>query len=299
MVRRVGQLGAWAVLYVVVNQLGFLVVIVLTSAVPGEGAFSAYFYAFVLFQLPHGIYAVSVMTALVPAMAEAAARGDHSRFAEHLARGVRATAVLIVPAAAGLVVLSTPIVRLLLEQGVFTAQSTRLVAPVLTAFALGLASFSLFQLFLRAHYALQDTRTPALVNVAAVSVNVAANVTLFVLLPGQWKVVGLALGHAIAYTAGTAVFAVLLRRRLGGLGGGDMRAQLSRIGVAAAGMAVLAWAAARLLEAAVGVDTVAAQAVQVTAAVGTGLVSYLLLARALGVSDVAAVLRMVGERLRR
>jgi putative peptidoglycan lipid II flippase len=299
MVRRIGRLGGWAVVYVVLNQIGYLVVIVLTSAIPGEGAFSAYFYAFVFFQLPHGIYAVSVMTALVPPMAAAAADDDTERFRAHLARGVRATALLIVPAAVGLAVLSTPIVRLLLEQGVFTAESTRLVAPVLTAFAVGLPSFSLFQLFLRAHYALQDTRTPALVNAGWVAVNIAVNLTLFALLPGQWKVVGLALGHAVAYTVGCGVFVRLLRRRVGGLGGSETRAALLRIAAAAAGMGVLAGATAAGMASLVGTATLATQAAQVIAAVGVGAGAYLVLARAFGVQEVRDVQSLVSRRLRR
>lgn len=298
MVRRVGRLGGWAVVYVALNQVAYLVVIVLTSAVPGQGAFSAYFYAFVFFQLPHGIYAVSVMTALVPPMAAAAAGGDLGAFRAHLARGIRATALLIVPAAVGLAVLSTPIVRLLLEQGVFTAESTRLVAPVLSAFALGLAGFSLFQLFLRAHYALQDTRTPALVNAGWVVVNVTVNLVLFAALPGQWKVVGLALGHALAYTAGCAAFALLLRRRLGGIGGTRTAVALARILAAALAMGVVVYGAARWVGAALGTETLAAQATQVAGPVLLGMATYLLLARALGVQEVADVQRMVLRRIR-
>ncbi|MDQ3973824.1 MAG: murein biosynthesis integral membrane protein MurJ, partial [Actinomycetota bacterium] len=259
-VRRIGRLGGWAVAYVFANQVGYLVVIVLANAVPGEGAFSAYTYAFMFFQLPHGVYAVSVMTALVPTMSAAASAGDLDVFRAQLARGVRATALLVVPAAVGLGVLATPIVRLLLEQGVFSQASTQLVARVLSAFVVGLTSFSLFQLLLRAHYALQDTRTPALVNLAAVSLNVAADVVLFAVLPGQWKVVGLALGHASAYTFGAALLALRLRRRLGGLEEARTLSTLARVAAASALMGVVAWAVARALATGLGTSALGAQA---------------------------------------
>lgn len=286
MVRRVGRLGSWAIVYVIINQVGFLSVILLTSAVPGEGSFAAYIAAFMFFQLPHGIYAVSVMTALVPPMSEAAAAGELARFREHLARGIRATALLIVPAAIGLAVLASPIVRLLLERGAFTASSTALVSSVLTAFAVGLPSFSIFQLFLRAHYALQDTRTPALVNVGAVGANIVANVALFLALPGQWKVVGLAAGHALAYTVGAAVFALLLRRRVGGLGGRPLAAALARIVAAALAMGALVWAIGDLLAAALPVEALLGQVAHVGGAVLAGALAYLALARLLGLRDL-------------
>jgi putative peptidoglycan lipid II flippase len=289
LVRRVGRLGGWALVYVLVNQLGYLVVVVLANAVPGAGTYSAYSYAFVFFQLPHGIYAVSVVTALVPALADAAAGRDLDAFRAQLARGVRATLLLIVPAAVGLGVLAAPIVALLLEQGVFSPASTRLVARVLAVWVVGLPSFSLFQLLLRAHYALQDTRTPALVNVVAVAVNVAVNLAAFALLPPDWKVPGLALGHATAYTVGAVVFAVLLRRRLQGLEGAQTAATAWRVAAASTGMGIAAWGTAALLATSLGVDTFAAEAVQVGGAVAVGAVTYLALAAALRVPELSVL----------
>ena len=286
MVRRVGRLGAWAMLYVALNQVGYLVVIVLTSAIPGNGAFAAYASAFVFFQLPHGIYAVSVMTALVPGMAEAAGQGDLARFRRQVSTGIRVTALFIIPAAVGLGVLSTPIVRLLLERGAFTVESTELVSAVLTAFALGLPSFSLFQLFLRAHYALQDTRSPVMVNAAAVTLNIAVDIALFVTLPGQWKVVGLALGHAAAYTLGAGVFAVRLRRRVGGLGGRETTGALVRILAAALLMGACVWGTALLLRRTVGVQDGAGRLLEVALPTVVGVVAYLVFARLAGVQDL-------------
>jgi putative peptidoglycan lipid II flippase len=77
-----------------------------------------------------------------------------------------------VPAALGYLALAPPITRLVLQHGEFTAESAALTARVLQAFALGLPFFSAFQLFTRTFYAMQDSRTPALVNVAAAVVNV-------------------------------------------------------------------------------------------------------------------------------
>ena len=77
---------------------------------------------------------------------------------------------MLLPAALGYLALAGPIVRLLLEHGVVTEESTSLLIPVLMVFVLGLVPFSTFQLVLRAFYALQDTRTTFLVNLVAVGV---------------------------------------------------------------------------------------------------------------------------------
>ncbi|HXF36354.1 MAG TPA: murein biosynthesis integral membrane protein MurJ, partial [Actinomycetota bacterium] len=224
MIRRIAALAGWTLLYVVVNQLGYLSVPILAGE--RQGRYVAYTSAFILFQLPHAIFAVSVMTALLPAMSSRHADGDREGFRDLLSRGVRATGFVVIPAAFGYLALSRPIVRLLLERGETGPADSALIAGVLSAFALGLFSFSVFQLLLRAYYAMQDTRTPALVNVGAVSLNVAANVVLAVGLGLGAR--GLALGHATAYTAGALALGLLLRRRLGRIDGRRIAASLAR-----------------------------------------------------------------------
>ncbi len=91
---------------------------------------------------------------------------------------------------------------------------------------MGLPFFSAFQLLTRTFYAMQDTRTPALVNVAAAVVNIAAN---FLYLSFGWGVPGLALGHATSYAFATVVCLVVLRKRLGRIDGARIAATLVRV----------------------------------------------------------------------
>lgn len=291
-VRRLVRLSGWVVGYVIVNQVGLLIVIVLAGGV--QGGVTAYQAAFVFFQLPHAIFAVSIMTALLPSLSELWGRGDHAGFRRTLARGVRASAFVVIPAAAGYLVLARPIVRLLLEHGVAGAGSTELVAGVLVFFAAGLFSFSTFQLFLRAFYAMQDTRTPFLVNVAAVALNTAVNLALFPLL----DVRGLALGHAVAYTFASLVAGILLRRRLGGLEGRNLAVGLARVLVAATATAAAAWGAARLVAETLGADTLTKQVVQVGAGVVAGLIIFIGAALLFRVEEFELVKRTILGRRR-
>ena len=113
---------------------------------------------------------------------------------------MRDTVVVIVPAALGYLALAVPIVSLLLQHGRADANDAENIARTLQAFAVGLPFFSAFQLLTRTFYAMQDTRTPALVNVAAAVVNIAANLLY---LSFDWGVPGLALGHATSYAFAT------------------------------------------------------------------------------------------------
>lgn len=283
-IRKLIRLSGWAVGYVVVNQIGLLIVIVLAAGV--RGGYAAYQSAFIFFQLPHAIFAVSIMTALLPSLSQLWVRGDRAGFRRIIARGIRASAFIVVPAAAGYLVLARPIVRLLLEHGVTTAQSTDLLAGILTFFALGLFPFSAFMLFLRGFYAMQDTKTPMLVNVFAVGLNTAVNFIYFPLL----GVKGLALGHATAYTFAAIVSALILRRRLGGLEGASLARGLGKVLVGAGLTAAAAWGAARAAASAFGVETFADQVLQVGAGVVAGLIMFIV---------AAALFRMEEFRLMR
>ncbi len=294
-VRRIGHLATWAVVYVAVNQLGYLVVPVLAGE--RRGGYTAYAAAFILFQLPHAVFSVSVITALVPAMSSRHADGDREGFRDLVSQGIRATAFVVIPAALGYIALARPITRLLLEHGETGPADTALIADVLTAFALGLFSFSVFQLLLRAFYAAQDTRTPALVNVVAVGANVGVNV-LFV-LGLDLGVPGLALGHATAYTLGAGILAVILRRRLGGLHGRRVAATVARVLAAAAATASTAWAVARGLDAALGTATLLAQAAQVLGAIAAGLLVFAAAALMLRIEEAQLVREAVRSRTRR
>lgn len=292
----IARLAMWVFLYVVGNQLGYLVVIVLGAEI--RGGYPAYSAAFILFQLPHAIFAVSIFSALLPGMAGRWAAGDVDGFRELLSRGLRATAAIVIPSALGYLVLARPIVRLLLEHGdVMTAASGDLVADVLVAFAVGLFPFSAFQLLLRAYYAMQDTRTPTLVNLGAVALNIALDVVLFVGL--DLGIQGLALGHAASYGFGSVMLAVLIRRRLHGLDGPRILSGIGRTVAAGGATAAVAWLVARWIGETLGTATLAEQSMQVFGAVVAGLAVFLAAASVLRIEEVTMVRTQLVSRWRR
>ncbi|MDQ3895648.1 MAG: murein biosynthesis integral membrane protein MurJ, partial [Actinomycetota bacterium] len=209
-VRKLARLSLWTLGYVVANQLSFGVGLVLANGV--QGGPTAMFTAFSFFQLPYGVAAVSIMTALVPRMSAQAVEGDEDGFRASVSTGMRLMGLLLLPATAFYLVLSRPLITTLLEHGVMSADSSRLVAEVLDMFALGLIPFSFYLLLLRAFYARQDARTPTLVNVVLNTVYAVLSLILFPLL----RVQGLALAHSLCYVTGAAIAGVLLSRRIGG-----------------------------------------------------------------------------------
>jgi putative peptidoglycan lipid II flippase len=292
-IRKMATLSAYTVGYVVTNQLGYLLVPVLAYGV--QGGYTAYTTAFIFFQLPHGVFAVSVMTALLPPLSEYAVARDWAAFRATMARGIRLTAAVLLPAALGYLALAGPIVRLLLEHGVVTEASTSLLVPVLMVFVLGLVPFSTFQLVLRAFYALQDTRTTFRVNLVSVGVNVVVDLLLFNLLPQRWKIPGLAFGHVSSYTVGSALLLYLLSRRIGGLEGSRILGAVGRMLVAGLVMVAATLLVARGVAAAID-PGLGRDLVTVVAGVIVGAGTYLAVARLLRVEELALLLDVVRRR---
>jgi putative peptidoglycan lipid II flippase len=292
-IRKMATLSAYTVGYVVTNQLGYLLVPVLAYGV--RGGYTAYTTAFIFFQLPHGVFAVSVMTALLPPLSEYAVARDWAAFRATMARGIRLTAAVLLPAALGYLALAGPIVRLLLEHGVVTEASTSLLVPVLMVFVLGLVPFSTFQLVLRAFYALQDTRTTFRVNLVSVGVNVVVDLLLFNLLPQRWKIPGLAFGHVSSYTVGSALLLYLLSRRIGGLEGSRILGAVGRMLVAGLVMVAATLLVARGVAAAID-PGLGRDLVTVVAGVIVGAGTYLAVARLLRVEELALLLDVVRRR---
>ncbi|HEV2760868.1 MAG TPA: murein biosynthesis integral membrane protein MurJ, partial [Acidimicrobiales bacterium] len=121
-VRKLARLSLWTLGYVVANQLSFSVALVLANGV--EGGVTAMFIAFAFFNLPYGIAAVSIMTALVPRMSSQAVEGDEDGFRASVGSAMRLMGLLLLPATAGYLVLSRPLVTTLLEHGVMSANSS-------------------------------------------------------------------------------------------------------------------------------------------------------------------------------
>ena len=265
-VRRVMTLAPWLALYVVVNQVGLAVVTALASSV--EGGVSAYQWAFTVMQLPHAVIAVSLISAAFPRIADDVAAGRDP--SDHAVRTVRTMTRLLVPAATVLAAVAP-----VLGVALVGPDGSDLVAAGIAGFAVSLVPFSFFQLATRMSYAYQDTKTPALVNVAVNAANLIVDVAIVAATaPGSARVAGLALGHAGSYVVGAVLLTQLLRRRRGvrfGIGRGARLVVLSALGgAAAARLIVIAFDASTQLAAA-GVATAAGVVAAATSAAMIGV----------------------------
>lgn len=207
-VREIGRLSGWTLGYVISNLIAYVVIQTLANGIDGV---TEYAYAYIFFQLPYGLWTVSVMTAYTPEMAAAWARGELDELRGRFSAGFRLLPVVILPLSILLVGLAHPIITVILEHGSFDGASSDLTARTLMAFAVGLPAFSAYLYAMRGFYALRDTRTPFIINLGE---NIA-NVALGLLLLDRFGVVGLAASFSIAYALFAVVALVVLHRRIG------------------------------------------------------------------------------------
>ncbi len=205
---------------VAVVQLNFWVNTFIASRLV-EGSLTGIVFAFALMLMPQAAIAQSIAIAAMPTFSAQVALGKLGEMRSSLASSLRGVLFLSIPAALGLILLREPLVTTLYQRGAFDERSTELVAWALLWFGLGLVSHSVVEILARAFYALHDTRTPVLVGVAAMSLNMILSFSLVGMFAraGWMPHGGLALANTIATSLEMVGLFILMRRRLGGLEG--------------------------------------------------------------------------------
>jgi putative peptidoglycan lipid II flippase len=177
-----------------------------------DGARSYLNCAFRLMQLPIGMFGVAIATATLPAVSRLHARDDLAAFGKTVEESLRLTLFLVLPAAAGLFALAPEIIGTIYQHGHFLAVHTEKTALALRAYSIGLASYAVIKVVVPCFYALDKPRTPLMVSLLGISVNVASNFALVNLL-GMGHV-GVALSTAVLATVNSLQLLFYLRREI-------------------------------------------------------------------------------------
>ena len=216
------KLGAWTLLFVFINQIGYLVVVNVATAASAAAkiagittgvGFTPYSYAYFVFILPHSIITVSVITALLPRISRLAANNEKDKVRNELEKSLTNVAVATVPSAIAFLFFGTAIATLLFS-GSTRADSAQ-IGLVLAGFSLGLVPYSAQLLLLRGFYAFEDTRTPVLINLASTALSILLCVISGAVLPLKWVTVGLAVALGLGNLLGTLITLKSLGKNMG------------------------------------------------------------------------------------
>jgi putative peptidoglycan lipid II flippase len=221
------RLGIWTVLFVVVNQVAYTVVVRLASggtAHPHCGThhhvnatgYTVYAAAFLFVMVPHAIVTVSLATAILPRLSAKAAAGDLSGLAGTLAGTLRTALAVVIPFALGLPLLAYDASKVLFGYGATAATFDHYV-PSMILFGPGIVFFTVHYLMLRGFYALELNRTVFFIQCAIGLTNIVVAIVLVHRASAAQTSPALVVAYGASYLLGSAISYAMLRRRLGGL----------------------------------------------------------------------------------
>jgi len=227
---------------VAIVQLNFWVNTWLASQM-AEGSLSAVQYGFSFMLMAQAAIAQSVATAAMPTLSTQYALGRYDDIRSTLAASLRGVILLSMPASIGLILLRQPILAMIYQRGAFDEQSTQMVAWALLWYAAGLVFHSIYEVLARSFYAMHDTKTPVLVGLGAMGLNVVLSFTLSALFEriGWMPHGGLALANSLATGLEATILIILMRRRLNGIQGKEIASGFAQAGLGTLGMALGLW----------------------------------------------------------
>jgi putative peptidoglycan lipid II flippase len=225
--KRIGRMFLPRALSAGIYQLNIFVdtICASISAVVGEGAVAAIYYANRIFQFPFSIFGIALSSVTLQDMSAKAAGNDIEGLRSSLAFSIKCILFVMLPVSLGIVILAQPITKILFERGEFTSYSTQITSWALLFYSFGLSAYAVAGILRNAFYALHDTLTPLKISSICVLINVVLNIILMFPL----KVGGLALASSISAVVNLSLLYSIMKRRIGGLEDFGMKGYIIKI----------------------------------------------------------------------
>ncbi|MGI9247596.1 MAG: murein biosynthesis integral membrane protein MurJ [Woeseiaceae bacterium] len=202
-VRRAFRLMVPAIFGSSVAQINVLLGGIIASLLP-VGSISFLYFSDRLMEFPLGLFGIALATVMLPTLSRLWASEDKTEFSQTLDWSMRVTMLIVLPAAAGLIVLSGPLIATLFYGGIFDEHSVDMTTLALRAYAMGLVGFSFVKILAPAFFAREDTRTPVRVGLIALAVN------LLLSIASAWYLTAVEFaGPHVGLAAATSVAAIL------------------------------------------------------------------------------------------
>jgi putative peptidoglycan lipid II flippase len=247
--------------------------------------------AFRIYQLPQGIFSVAIATVLFPTLARFANRGELANLRATMANGMRQILFVLLPAAAAILALSDPMIRLVYQRGEFHPAETSIVATALFWFAFSLPTNGVYLLQTRTFFSLQ--RPWQATALATIDLVVSAVAALVLYKP--FGVGGIVAGTGVGTSTAVFAQAYILRREFGGLELGRLLSTTIRISIASAMLAAVGWVTWDLLDSALG-RGLAGQIISLGSGLVLGGVAYFVAAKALRIAELEQIMRLLRRR---
>jgi len=299
-------LAGWTLIYVLISQLGYLVTVnVATSAAvrsaqagvtTGVG-FTPFTSAYYIMLLPYSIVTISIVTALLPHLSRLAIAGDVEEVRKQLIRAIRMVGVVTVPSSVALLLFG-PLMTQSLYLGI-SSEDARYIGFVLSALSIGLVAFSINLILIRGFNAFEDTKTQVVSILIINVISVALSYLFLETLDSYWVTVGLGAAFSVSYIVGLFITISLLKKHIGRLQVSDFAGQHGFLLIASLVGMLPFFAIALFFDWAYDDASLALRAIRLTFLLAGSGIAYLLMARALKVSEIAGLKAFATSTLRR
>ena len=263
----------------------------------GDGPIFWLSIAFRLMMLPLGLFGVALGTVTLPLLSRLVVAGQMSAFRGELAHAMRLAVLLTIPSTVGLIMLAEPIISVLYQHGKFNALDAAQAAGALRYYAIGLVGYATLKVLVNAFYALDKRKTPMLVSLFAVALNLGLN-WLFTLRLG-WGTRGLAFSTGCIATVNFLLLYALMSRHLKGLESRLMLVMLGKVAFAAAALVAVCAASSHWLLAGWQTQAFASKLGALLATVVVGALVFAGCGAALHIEELKELQGAILRRLRR
>lgn len=287
--RRIGKMMIPRTLSLAISQINLLVITIIASSLD-SGSLSVFNFANNLQSFPIGIFGISFAVAAFPLLSEAA--DDRKELAKSFSSTARKILFFIVPATVLLITLRAQIIRVVLGTGSFDWEDTILTMNTLGFFALSLFAQALIPLLVRVFYAQEDSKTPFVIGIFSVLVNIVLSLSFSKL----WGVSGLALAFSVSSIFNFVLLWLFLFVRLGDLDQVKILYAVAKFSAAALFAGLMIQVAKILAAPYLNMETFSGVTIQALFAGLVGLVVYIVVCYALKSEELLHFLEMVQKK---
>ena len=303
-VKRVMALMAPAIIGTSAVQINVLVNTFFVSDI--EGGISWLGYAFRLMQFPIGVFGVAIGTASVPVLSRMASEERLDDFRNTLSSSLKLVLLLTLPSACGLFILSEPIIRLIYSHGgAFTEADVSMTAWALTGYAIGLTGYAAIKVLSPAFYALNDAKTPMVIALCSILVNVLASYGFKIILtnfgvspssPLGFAHVGVALATSCVALVNFFALILMMKKRINCINGNEIFVSFIKIAVASVIMSFVCWISYQFLTKYFGAKTLSVKLIEVFFPIVLGSIIFLIFAKLLRVEELNKFIKILQKK---
>lgn len=218
------------------NKIAILIDKSMASAYLGIDSVAKIFYTENMLDFIVEVFAINIATITLPQIAKLANAGKFDQMKEKVSSSLVLTLLVIIPATFGMMVLATPIIRLIYERNAFSPADTSVVASLLVSYGPYIMFISILKIISNVFYAVGDSRSPLMIILFQQAINVVLNIFLV----KRYSIDGIALATSISTIIGSMIMMIAYYKRFGRLANNNNILAIGKILISSTIMVIVA-----------------------------------------------------------